>query len=106
MIVPEIFRDFSSSTHGEKDVAMSTELLNTLENRVMSAVGTIEDLRTELRVLKEERQVLENKLRDLLSRMDQVESATGSPASLIETPEASSGFQKPSDNGGSFGSEY
>lgn len=49
---------------------MSNELLNALENRVSSAIETIEGLRAELRDLKQERQVLEDKLRELLSRMD------------------------------------
>ncbi|MDH4246531.1 MAG: cell division protein ZapB [Deltaproteobacteria bacterium] len=85
---------------------MSTELLATLENRVMNAVGALEDLRSEIRGLKEERLVLENKLRELLMRMDQAERSAESseaPAMLTDTlPERHS----PSDNGGSSGSEY
>ena len=85
---------------------MSTELLNTLENRVMNAVGTIEDLRTELRVLKEERLVLETKLRDLLSRMDQAENGMEMPASPTQESDNSAGFQSSPENRNSFNSEY
>lgn len=51
---------------------MSNELLSQLENRVTSAVDTIEDLRAEVRVLREERELLENKLRDLLAKIENV----------------------------------
>ena len=48
---------------------MANELLNALENRVNSAVDTIEGLRTELKELKAERLTLEDKMRDLLEKM-------------------------------------
>ena len=61
---------------GEKDFAMSNELISALENRVTSAVDTIEGLRSELRVLREERQLLENKLRELLQKIEGVEGSS------------------------------
>lgn len=54
---------------------MSNELISALENRVTTAVDTIEGLRTEVRVLREERQLLENKLRELLQKIEGVEAA-------------------------------
>jgi FtsZ-binding cell division protein ZapB len=65
---------------GEKDVAMSNELISALENRVTSAVGTIEGLRSEVRVLREERQLLENKLRELLRKIEGVENGASDSA--------------------------
>jgi FtsZ-binding cell division protein ZapB len=65
---------------------MSNDLINALENRVTSAVDTIEGLRSEVRVLKEERQILEAKLRELLQKIDAVDrtegAASASDASL------------------------
>ena len=52
---------------------MSKALLDALESRVNSAVDTIEGLRSELREMKEERRILEDKLRELLGRIDTVE---------------------------------
>ncbi|MDH5753353.1 MAG: cell division protein ZapB [Deltaproteobacteria bacterium] len=69
---------------------MSNELINALEDRVSTAVHTIEDLRSEIRVLKEERQVLENKLRDLLSKMEQAGQAVSSP-DIQDAPAIDSG---------------
>lgn len=55
---------------------MSNELISALEHRVTSAVDTIEGLRSEVRVLREERQLLENKLRELLQKIEGVEAAS------------------------------
>ena len=73
--------DPRTRNHGKKEVAMSTELIDALESRVSNAVGTIEELRTEVRVLKEERMSLENKLRDLLKRMEDAENSVSTQAS-------------------------
>lgn len=67
---------------------MSSELLNALESRVSTAVDTIEDLRSEIKVLKEERQLLENKLRELLSKIERSEGLE--PGSITE-PESMPG---------------
>ncbi|HUJ74232.1 MAG TPA: cell division protein ZapB [bacterium] len=56
---------------------MSKALLDALESRVNSAVDTIEGLRSELREMKEERRILEDKLRELLGRIDVVEHPAG-----------------------------
>lgn len=89
---------------------MSSELLNALENRVATAVDTIEELRSEVRVLREERQQLENKLRDLLGRIERVDNGAAaaqpetSPQQTSEAPEAP--FGRPDIGFGSGGSEY
>ena len=44
---------------------MSNELMDTLESKVFSAVDTIESLRSEINGLRDERRVLEDKLREL-----------------------------------------
>lgn len=67
---------------------MSNELITALENRVTSAVDTIEGLRSEVRVLREERQLLENKLRELLSKIEGAEN--GAEAAGSETATESS----------------
>jgi len=69
---------------------MSNELINALENRVTSAVDTIEGLRTEVRVLKEERQLLESKLRELLQKIEGVENGAMPAASSETIPESDS----------------
>lgn len=67
---------------------MSNALLDALESRVNSAVETIDGLRAEIRDLREERRqladdrtrlqdehrLLENKLRELLARIDAAEA--------------------------------
>ena len=78
----------------KRDFAMSNELISALENRVTSAVDTIEGLRSEVRVLREERQLLENKLRELLQKIegvDAAEPAHGEPAHPA-APSAGMGF--------------
>lgn len=49
---------------------MSNQLMDTLESKVFSAVDTIESLRTEINGLREERLILEDKLRELIGKME------------------------------------
>lgn len=56
---------------------MSTELMDTLESKVFSAVDTIETLRTEINGLRDERRVLEDKLRELIGKMDGLGQQSG-----------------------------
>ena len=58
---------------------MSKALLDTLESKLLSAVDTIESLRKELNELKDERRLMEDKLRTLIGRIDQAGS-TGEAA--------------------------
>jgi FtsZ-binding cell division protein ZapB len=67
---------------------MSNELITALEHRVTSAVDTIEGLRTEVRVLKEERQLLESKLRELLQKIEGVDNGATRAASSEATHDA------------------
>lgn len=60
---------------------MSLDLLNELEKRVQSAVGTIEDLKQEIEQLKEENAALaseksawEGRLAELLGKFDLIDS--------------------------------
>lgn len=55
---------------------MSNELLDTLENKVFSAIETIELLRLEINELKEERTLMEGKVRELIERIDNVSTGT------------------------------
>ena len=66
---------------------MSNELINALENRVTNAVDTIEGLRSENRVLKEERQRLEEQLRQLLLKIEGVEGNNPEPTTSFSNPE-------------------
>jgi FtsZ-binding cell division protein ZapB len=79
---------------------MSNELINALEHRVTSAVDTIEGLRTEVRVLKEERQLLESKLRELLTKIEGVDNAD---ATGNETAPDSPSQHKPGYGFGTMG---
>lgn len=63
---------------------MSNELLDTLENKVFSAIETIELLRIEINDLKEERTSTEQKVQDLIQRIDDAESST-TPKTLEAT---------------------
>ena len=56
---------------------MSNDMLDTLENKVFSAIETIELLRTELNELKDERNLMERKVRDLIQRIENAETSTG-----------------------------
>ena len=73
---------------------MSNELINALENRVTNAVDTIEGLRSENKVLKEERQRLEEQLRQLLLKIEGVDGNPSEPTPSFSNPE-------PEDNMGS-----
>ncbi len=57
---------------------MSNQLMDTLENKVFTAVDTIETLRTEINGLREERRILEDKLRELIGKMDGLEAPADS----------------------------
>lgn len=71
---------------------MSKALLDALESRVNSAVDTIEGLKTEVHDLREERRILEDKLRELLSRIEAVDTNTnGSPAGTMHRTDAGKG---------------
>jgi FtsZ-binding cell division protein ZapB len=64
---------------------MSKTLLDALESRVNSAVDTIEGLRTEVHDLREERRILEDKLRELLGRIEAIDTATDGSESMHRT---------------------
>jgi FtsZ-binding cell division protein ZapB len=70
---------------------MSKALLDALESRVNSAVDTIEGLRTEVHDLREERRILEDKLRELLGRIEAVDTANGGPAGTMHRTDAGKG---------------
>ena len=59
---------------------MSNEMLDVLENKVFSAIETIELLRVEINELKEERSVMERKVRDLIQRIEGAEASAGATA--------------------------
>jgi len=59
---------------------MVNDLIDALENRVHSAVDTIEVMRSEINELKEERRLLQDKLRELLGKMERIENGNGSAA--------------------------
>ena len=69
---------------------MSNELINALESRVTTAVDTIEGLRSENRVLKEERQRLEEQLRQLLLKIEWVDESPPEPVASLSNPEPAS----------------
>jgi FtsZ-binding cell division protein ZapB len=50
---------------------MSKALLDALESKLLAVVETIETLRRELNELKDERRLMEDKLRHLIGRIDQ-----------------------------------
>jgi FtsZ-binding cell division protein ZapB len=64
---------------------MSKALLDALESRVNSAVDTIEGLRTEVHDLREERRILEDKLRELLGRIEAIDSGNSSSGTMHRT---------------------
>ena len=70
---------------------MSKALLDALESRVNSAVDTIEGLKTEVHDLREERRILEDKLRELLGRIEAVDTTNGSPAGTMHRTDAGKG---------------
>jgi FtsZ-binding cell division protein ZapB len=63
---------------------MSNALIDSLETRVNHAVETIESLKSENLALREDRQILEDKLRELLGKFEGVEASDASDAS--DTP--------------------
>lgn len=74
---------------------MSNQLMDTLESKVFSAVDTIELLRSEINGLREERQVLEDKLRELIGKMEGLgQESEADAAESSESAESDS-----SDNG-------
>ena len=79
---------------------MSNQLMDTLENKVFSAVDTIETLRTEINGLKEERRILEDKLRELIGKMDNLASPARAESSDDESGAAGNSSPSP------FGSNY
>ena len=85
---------------------MSNELISALENRVTSAVDTIEGLRSEVRVLREERQLLENKLRELLQKIEGVDAADSQATESVSQPVQSTGMVYGSNGMGHTSSEY
>ncbi len=67
---------------------MSNQLLDSLESKVFSAVDTIDSLRSEINVLKEERRTLEDRLRKLLGRIEGLDGGalTSRPDIRAEAP--------------------
>lgn len=60
---------------------MSNALIDSLETRVNHAVETIESLKSENLALREDRQILEDKLRELLGKFEGVEASDALDAS-------------------------
>ena len=76
---------------------MSNQLMDTLESKVFSAVDTIETLRTEINGLREERQILEDKLRELIGKMEGLGQQSGSgSAESAENDSSDNGTSSPS----------
>ena len=73
---------------------MSNQLMDTLENKVFSAVDTIESLRSEINGLREERQILEDKLRELIGKMEGLGQDSSSESS--ESDASDNGTSSPS----------
>jgi FtsZ-binding cell division protein ZapB len=80
---------------------MSNQLMDTLENKVFTAVDTIETLRLEINELREERRILEDKLRDLIGKMEGLDNS--GTAARTEDDSDNSG---PTTPGPSFGPTY
>jgi chromosome segregation ATPase len=55
---------------------MVNDLMDALENKVHAVVDTIEVMRTEINDLKEERRILQDKLRELLTKMERIGAAS------------------------------
>lgn len=70
-----------SGTLVKRDFAMSNALIDSLETRVNHAVETIESLKSENLALREDRQILEDKLRELLGKFEGVEASDALDAS-------------------------
>ena len=72
---------------------MSKALLDALESKLLAAVETIETLRKELNELRDERRLMEDKLRNLIGRIDQV-SGESEAAREGEGAAASSSYSR------------
>ncbi|MBI4083168.1 MAG: cell division protein ZapB [Candidatus Lambdaproteobacteria bacterium] len=59
---------------------MVNDLMDALENKVHAVVDTIEVMRTEINDLKEERRILQDKLRELLVKMERIGAASSNGA--------------------------
>ena len=68
---------------------MSNELLDMLENKVFSTIETIELMRLEINELKDERRLMEQKVRDLIKRIEGVDNAA-QPASITAASDTTS----------------
>ncbi|MBI3992335.1 MAG: cell division protein ZapB [Candidatus Lambdaproteobacteria bacterium] len=79
---------------------MSNDMLDTLENKVFSAIETIELLRTEINELKEERNLMQRKVRDLIQRIENAEANTGTASLSASSPSIKEGT---SSSIGNFG---
>lgn len=79
---------------------MANELLSALETRISSAVDTIDALRGEVKELKAERQMLEDKLRELLDRMGIMDSSEelGVTATAAMAEQEAESTDAPGDN--------
>jgi len=82
---------------------MSNELLDTLENKVFSAVDTIETLRAENNQLREDRRILEEKLQDLIRKMSDLDNGSGNATAMETATDGQADSQAPSDNSTSAG---
>ena len=83
----------------ERDFDMAKELLDALESKLLAAVDSIDSLRREVEELKNERRMMEDKLRSLIGRIDQVggePAAEPPPDQHIERPVGS--YNGPSAN--------
>ena len=70
---------------------MSNALIDSLETRVNNAVQTIESLKSENLALREDRQILEDKLREILEKFEGVESSdvmTASEPNAASSPDS------------------
>ncbi len=81
---------------------MSNELLDALEFKLLTAVETIESQRREIDELREERRMMEDKLRGLIGRIDQIGGEPLSepvPAPVVEETDQPIGRPMGSYNG-------
>ena len=71
---------------------MSKALLDALEHRVVSAVDTIEGLRSEVQELREERRILEDKLRELLGRIEAIDTGNGTGTQRMDAGKGTAAY--------------
>lgn len=74
---------------------MSKALLDALESKLLAAVENIAAMRRELNELKDERRHMEDKLRNLIGRIDQAGTATASDAAREHTGETAGASPNP-----------